>query len=528
MMSRNTGLAAAAIVVAFAIAVLVVDPRGNFPLDDDWDFAAITWHLADTGTFAYSPFTAAIVTLQAMWGAIWSLLFGQSFDVLRASTLFLSLASTLLFFALLRKIDVRTGLAAFASLAFLFHPLFFWSSFTFMTHVPAVFVDVVAALLFVNAVRNPTMARVVIAAVVATSCAFVRQTGAATVAAALIAVLLARREIGPHWKRLAITYGAGTLSIAVIAIATHGFMVTATGASSHLPRIGSSVREMMQWWVVGPAHYAFFNFQNAALFFAPLLLLVRRRLSIIATSAIAIVFGIVSWHMLSLHRPIPYFNRGNVFVNLGLGPHLLRDTADLLIPYPHGINYASRVVLMIVTTIGAIVAASLTVSALRDDHVILRFAALHCILGTALVSFTTIYFDRYSVDTVWPIALLFTAYAAPVRRWILAIALAVVAAFSITFTAEYLSWNRARWRAFALLQSHGVRLEQMDGGYEINAILALRAGRANLGKRGFGVIDDQFILAFNPVRGYSEIAAVRYPRLLGLAAGEVRVLRRND
>lgn len=519
-MRREDALAMAAIVIAFAVAVIVVNPRGDFPLDDDWDFAAVTWNLASTGTFTYTPFTTPIVVLQAIWGALWTLLFGQSFHVLRASTLTLSLASTLLFFAILRKMDVRTPIALFAALAFFFHPLFFWASFTFMTHVPAVFVDVAATLLLAMAVRKPTPARVAAAAIVATACAFVRQTGACTVAAAFLAVVLARRAIGPEWKRLAVAYAGGGAFIAATVLATRGFMVTTTG-QAHLPHGG--IRSL-----VLAAHYAFFNFQNAALFFAPLLLMARRRLPVILTTAIAIVLGAPAVRMLLLGRSIPYPGSiGNVFVNFGLGPHLLRDTSTLHMPYPYGVVDWVKVVLMIASAIGAIVAATMTVSAVRDENVVVRFAALHCLIGTALVSFTTLYFDRYSIDTIWPIAIIL---ALGIRERVpvpYKVVLAGVALFSIISTAEYFAWNRARWEAFAALRAHGVRLEQMDGGYEVNAILILRTGHRALGKPGMGVVDDQFILAFNRVPGYSEIGSVPYPRLLGLAEGRVRILRRN-
>jgi hypothetical protein len=86
---------------------------------------------------------------------------------------------------------------------------------------------------------------------------------------------------------------------------------------------------------------------------------------------------------------------------------------------------------------------------------------------------------------------------------------------SVAGTAEYLAWNRARWDAFRWLEARGVTLDQMDGGYEINAILAMRTGQKFLGKPGFAVRDDRYILAFNEVPGYTTLATFPYRRLLG-------------
>ncbi|HEX9407941.1 MAG TPA: hypothetical protein VF975_11530, partial [Thermoanaerobaculia bacterium] len=134
----------ALIVLLFAAAVLITDPRGNFPLDDDWDFTLSTWNLVRTGTVQHTPFTSNIAVLQYFWGALWTIVFGESSTVLRASTLCLALASTLLIYTILRRCDVGPWLAAFSALAFLFHPLIFWASFTYMTDLPELFLSVAA------------------------------------------------------------------------------------------------------------------------------------------------------------------------------------------------------------------------------------------------------------------------------------------------------------------------------------------------------------------------------------------------
>ena len=138
--------------------------------------------------------------------------------------------------------------------------------------------------------------------------------------------------------------------------------------------------------------------------------------------------------------------------------------------------------------------------------------------------FLRIYFDRYSIDTMWPLVIVIPLSMQKVPK-VAVIGLVIVALFAVSGTAEYLSWNRARWTAYRWLQSRGVTLDQMDGGYEINALLAVQRGRKDLGKPGFGVVDDRYILTFSDVPGYKTIARFPYRRLLG-RDGEVRVLAR--
>jgi hypothetical protein len=511
------------LIAAFVAAVLLVDPRGNFPLDDDWGVGFTTFTLLQTGHVQFTPFASATAYLQFFWGALWASLFGETFTVLRLSTLFLSLGSTLIAFSLLRRAGVRRELALFGAAALLFHPLFFWASFTSMTHVPFAFLSLVAAAMFVRAFDHEGIwLALAFAATVASF--FTRQFAVLNALAPLVVALMMRR------KKLAATYAA--------ALAVFGLLVVSgvlVGSQKELVLHRPSLSGL----AMRAAHYVYFNWQNAALFFAaPLLLLLlsRRRpqlpRAVLAISAIA--FALVAWRMtMRVGMPIPYLNSGNVFTDFGLGPPTLRDVFTLRMPPPFGLPWIVKVLLMIVTTAGAAIALSLTVKVVRDEDVLIRYCAIYLLCATLVSAGMSIYFDRYSIDTTWPFVLLLVLLAqrAQITRPAtvaasLALALAIV--FAIAGTAEYLAWNRARWNAYAYLRANGVTLEQMDGGYEINALLALREGRKDLGKRGVGVIDDRYILTFNrDVPGYDLLRAFAYPRWFGLSEGAVHAQRRR-
>jgi len=515
--------AALLLTAAFALAVIAIDPRGNFPLDDDWGVGFTTFTLLHSGRIELSPFASATAYLQFAWGALWAGLFGETFTVLRCATLTLSLGSTLLAFFLLRYAGVRTRLALFGAAALLFHPLFFWASFTSMTHVPFVFLSLVAMSLFVRAWdREGVWLALAFAATVASF--FTRQFAVLNALAPLMVALLARR------RKIAWTY-AGALAVFAL-LAASGLLV---GSKKEL----LLHRPSLSGIAFRAGHYIFFNWQNVALFFAPLLLLFllsrnRMPLSRVAAAVCAVVFVLAAWRMTFVVRmPIPYMNSGNVFTDFGLGPPTLRDVFTLRMPHPFALPWGVKAGLMLLSTAGAIAAAALTVRALRVDVPLARYCAVYLAGGTAIAAFMSIYFDRYSIDTAWPFAILLTLLASTATltraaRIAAAAALAVAIIFSVCGTAEYLAWNRARWAAYTNLRAHGVTLEQMDGGYEINALLALRAGRKDLGKPGVGVVDDQYILTFNRnVPGYRALAAYGYPRWLGLARGAVYVQRRN-
>jgi 4-amino-4-deoxy-L-arabinose transferase-like glycosyltransferase len=507
---------------AFVLAVVAVNPRGNFPLDDDWGVGFTTFTLLQSGSIEFTPFASATAYLQFVWGALWAALFGSTFTVLRLSTLLLSLGSTLLAFALLRRAGVDRRLAVFGAAALLFHPLFFWASFTSMTHVPFVFTSLVALTLFVRAAEREEWLWLALAFLATVASFFTRQFAILNALVPLLVALTYRK------KKLALTYAAALAAFALLVFS--GVLVASQKELAlHRPDVSGLV--------VRGAHYVFFTWQNVALFFAaPLVLLLatRPRFSRVAAVVCAAVFAAVAWRMtFRVGMPIPYLNSGNVFTDFGLGPPTLRDVFTLHLPHPFALPFGVKVALMLVTTLGAVAAASVAVASARIDDLLVRFCALYALCGTLIAAGMKIHFDRYTVDTAWPFVLLLMLLAVRVPiprvgRIAAATILALTIAFSISGTAEYLAWNRARWDAYAWLRAHGVALEQMDGGYEINALLALRAGRKDLGKPGVGVVDDQFILTFNhDVPGYQMIRAFPYPRWLGFSVGAVHVQRRR-
>jgi hypothetical protein len=512
------------LLAVFIAAVLLVDPRGNFPLDDDWGVGFTTFTLLQTGRVQFTPFASATAYLQFFWGALWASVFGETFTVLRLSTLTLSLASTILTYLLLRRVQVRRELALFGAAALLFHPLFFWASFTSMTHVPFVFLSIVAAWMFVLAAeREGVWLALALAATVASF--FTRQFAVLNAIAPLLVALLARR------KKLAATYAAALVVFGLLVVSR-----VLVGSEKEL----ALHRPTLSMLATRSVHYVFFNWQNVALFFAaPLLLLLlsrgRPRLSRTVIVLASVAFAIVAWRMtMRVGMPIPYMNSGNVFTDFGLGPPTLRDVFTLRMAHPFALPWAVKVALMIATTIGAAIALSLTVVSLRTDDLLVRYCAVYLLCATLIAGGMSIYFDRYSIDTAWPFVVLLMVLANRVQitrpaRIAAAAALAMAIVFATSGTAEYLAWNRARWDAYAYLRANGVTLEQMDGGYEVNALLALRAGRKDLGKRGVGVIDDRFILTFNrDVPGFELVRAFSYPRWFGFSEGAVHVQRRRS
>ena len=549
---RPSLMAHASLLALVAAAIVAVDPRGDFPLDDDWNFALTTWRFAETGELVYSRFTAMTLKTQVLWGALWTRLFGESFEVLRASTLFLFALTVLVFYRWARDLELPQRAVWISTIAFAVHPIVFWSAFTYMTQVPFLLLSIVALRCFDIGLRHTDRRWIAAGAAAVIGAYFLRQTGLVLAVAPLVTIWRRRHDL------------QGARGLAIIAATPIALFVLLACASDWLSGYPGQILEHFEVWQVPAAalpvraaqlvsYYSFFNFQNAALFFLPLTIafvLTARpesRRERLALAALVIAGLALAVHMINKGLPMPYFSYsarfevhpGNVFVNLGLGPQTLPDgwVWDMEPPFPIS-DELSYGITVVAGVLGGFAAWALFLAWHRAPRLSSRqrsaaeLAVVHSLAATASLFVSGIYFDRYCVDSLWSLALLLpilTNWDRIVSLVVTAAAVILTAAFSVLGTQEYLRWNRARWDAVAELRRNGVRLEQLDGGYEVNQyLIGGFDGPVHLEKYGYSVIDNEYVIAFRRVPGYRLVASRQFTSFLGFRRGSVLTLRREE
>jgi hypothetical protein len=492
------------LVAIFALAMVLADPRGDFPLDDDWDFALATWAFAGSGHFQFTPFTATSLYLQVLWGALWTLIFGESFNVLRASTLVLAAATIVVFHALLRRLPLTRGERFLAAAALIFHPIFFWSSATYMTHIPFLFLSVAAMAAFLRGIEESSARWIALGAIAVAASIFVRQTGVVNAVAPLV-ILLMRRE-----NKLAAIAGAPLLLFALVfPVLGHGefgyHSLATRGATAEV--------------AANAGKYLFDNFASAAIFLIPLVAVAAARIRRWwLAGVIGVVFVLRALLFIGVGFAIPKWNPlltseqlfGNVFVNLGLGPATLVDTHILGYPLPVHLGYVARLVLTMI----AAVAGGVVVALLIENWK--QLAVIQIAAATLLLSFSAVWFDRYTLDAAWPLAFVLPLIARGSRKWVAVALLVGVALFDIWAVRDYFSWNRARDAAWRSLIARGVPAEAINGGVELNAMARLR-GKTIPKERPQWVIRNDYVLSFRPLPSYDVVER----------AGPVFALRRR-
>jgi hypothetical protein len=528
--------------LALAASILLVDPRGDFPLDDDWSFALSTWRFVDTGRFELARFSGMALKTQILWGALWTTIFGKSFVVLRFSTLLLAALSLPLLTRYLVRLGLSPRVATLVTFVLLVHPIFFWSSFTYMTHVPFFFLTLVGVICLTRGLSDENVPWSVagIAAIVAGY--FLRQTGVGTAAGILLAVLFLGR-IGEvkRWRVIALIVFASMVLFVVVFFSTDLLLGNRDQASVHLGMWKDSPLHV----VANVAELAFVSSARAAmnfvLFALPLTLPfifftpTPRRPFVLAFALLLSFFLAPASFLVGTANAIPTPSHGDIFDNVGLGPRTLRDIWIFRNPYPIHLDASARAVFTYsLAVLSAAFFARLIVAVwfrwktlTRDQKIAFALLSAACVGTTLLLVPGAIYFDRHSLDAMWfvlPLAALIFPWKARGAQAGVALLTLAMAFFSIGATAEYHDWNRARWKAFHYLRSTGVTLAQMDGGFEINQyLIGGFNGKEFLEKAGMSVIDDQYILAFTPVKGYRIVKAFPYRGYFGLFHGNVYV-----
>lgn len=519
-----------AILAFWAAAIAFINPRGNFPIDDDWDFAIATWRFAKTGHFHYTAFTAVSLRAQVLWGALWTRMFGESFDVLRWSTLVLCAATLFVVHRILLRAGVPRSGRVIATLALGFHPIFLWSSCTFMTEVPFVFASSVALLCFIRGFDDDEVFWTIAGCAAALTACFVRQTGVTLLAAPLLLAVVRRR------KRDAIVIGVTFALFGLIFLFAREWLIGSAAEFAIHYRMWTESTFRLPEQLAVLDHYATFNAQNSALFFlplvAPLVLLfdktTRRADYLIAGVVSGALFARVL-SLVSAGLTMPYFVSpyccdifaGNIFADFGLGPLALEGV------YPFRLPYAGRLII----TVASVVLATFLIWAVlrRAPRANASLLALGAALSGSLALFASgLYVDRYSLDSAWPLVIalpLILAWQSRVVRGVAICGLAIVMIFSTLAVQEYFSWNRARWNAINDLRASGVAISSINAGAEPFYLFELSHGDQKMRRiHQFGVPNRRFTVAFEPLPGKRLLRTYGYRGWLGLHQGTVYVL----
>jgi len=541
------------------LSVIVVNPAGEFPLADDWVYLDMLKLLHEKNILFYPNYLGSTVISQLAWALLWCKLFGYSIFVARVTSLVNSLLLILVLYFLLQKLTSNRNFSFFGTALFIFNPVFYVLSFTFMTE-PSFCLVIAGCLAAAYASLKSYKWNWIFLLVFLCGVAVLIKQTALIIPISFLAIILFNRKIPGR------LFSGALLSLAVTAIAytvlLYWINYTYGSSGRFMNRMNHDViNYLKEGYHEGFSHQRE-NFLNitmyCGLFMLPVLPILaigsarifengsfyRHRTKILATLILlASVFSYLQTESLQLP------NLDNIFYNTGLGPVVLRDT-NILKMKPHSfieatffwrslsvLSMATGLYLLVVLTFQCILSIkkSFRKEAEASD---IFYQLLYCAAIIYIFLLVNEYiFDRYILLLTLLIILMLGVSMKDLlgslkMKWY-ALSLVIlfpIVVFNVAATHDYLAWNRAKWDALNFLTERlKISPKEIDGGYEFNASRNYSDNYSiQENKSWWWVHDDKYLVTMNPIAGYQKFFDVQYYSWIKCRTFSIHVLKKED
>ena len=510
------------------ILVVLIDPYGEFPYNDDWAYARSVKVLVESGRFFISGWTSVNLLAQMGWGALFCFPFGFSFTALRVSTLVAGLLGLWGTRRLIYNATENDRVAFFGTVLTVANPIYLGLSASFMTDVPFYALTTWSLAYMVIGLKQDSTRPMLLGLGLAVVALLVRQLGIALFAGFSIAYVVNK---GLHLKPI-IVAGASVAAGLAIQVAYQKWLVFM------MPRTISYNVQAMNFFHLsyyrlsllrGFVNNTFVALMYVGLFMFPYFLTLLTPASssefrkhrwlwlVIGVAVISV------WQVLfdGVEMPV-WFNTLSAF---GLGPVLFRDTYYRL----HGPPMPAVLGLIMKGVTGM----SLVGSAVILYHLIrlVRYLThwfspqnqfvIICLLSSVVGIYflpigMQVIFDRYLLPM--PVLLLILMYLLrsdtahthetaepwPISSYLSTGLIGLYLLFSVCATHDQLAWNRVRWQSLNNLMQRGIKPAEIDGGLEFNGwYLYTTTYKAVPARSWWWVQDDTYLVGTSLLPGYT-------------------------
>ena len=469
------------LILIFCISECLVNPIGNFPLNDDWSYGKPALLLYKTGKVDIGGFPAMTLLTHLSWGVLFAKLFGFSFTVLRFSTLVSSLIGVMVLNKLITLMIGNKLTAFILCLTLLFNPIYFNLSNTYMTDVNFNTVLIITCYFSFVFFTTRSKTAFMLVFIFSTALVLIRQFGIIVpLCFAFSCLFLSSRKF---------IYTAFSLVGLLLVIAVLKYYesylktVLDTGAAYKFSS-GIHLTQRVFWdsvWINLTIRYTtillhvlVYSFPFVIAFSWQLL----KDFKIIIGILAFVGFMVLVLFLFSEES----FPIGNIFINTGVGTETFHEN---LIPhskkfyehtYSAKVNEVAGLVKYYLISFSATCCFLLLLKAVRLRFKLLLqpyLVFLMCLFFSYvfMIVVTESYYDRYHIPLITFMLILFS-YAA--RHYKINYQLAIVPLLfffyiSVFGTRDYLELNRKRWEAYAFLKNTlRVDPKKINGGFEVN------------------------------------------------------------
>lgn len=538
-----------AIAILWALSAVLVNPIGDFPLNDDWAMGKTVKTLVEQGNYHPSGWTGMPLITQTLWGALFCLPKGFSFTALRFSTLVLSFIGAAAFYALVRQLGKSRLFAALCAATLAWNPIYFALSNSFMTDVPFTTLLIFASFFYARYFEREADRDLLLATAFALAAVLCRQLGLCIPLGFGAALLLKYR-----FNRRCLFRALAPTLLSIIVLVAFQYWLSSTG---RLPALYNEKSHKLISVVGHPLklflnifYYGWSILMYLGWFLFPVCVALaswfpakQPRLSRLNRAAL-LLFAVASVaRFIIVPSLMPVHN--NVIIPQGIGPATLKDTQNLHLPHLPPLPVAFWVFVTVISWLGAALLILNTtpflpqlfrrirpVSISTPDRPPIAAFFLLSTLFYLIPLLMTGFFDRYLIP-VLPLlaAFVIASQTATEYRWtriysgVAAAFVIIFGLFAIIATRDYLEWNRIRWLAARnLLASQHVSPHKVDGGFEFNGWYSYETFTMT----NWWVINDSYALAFGEIKGYEPLTQYHYKNWAPHRTGAIFVLRKSE
>jgi hypothetical protein len=552
---RSTGIPLLAIASLWLIGLVFTNPFGDFPLNDDWAYGLTVKRLLDTGDFRPVGWTSASLFTHVLWGSIFCIPNGFSFEALRFSSLTISLIGVLGAYVLIRELDGSRWLAVIIALTIAFNPIYYALSNTFMTDVSFTAITILAVLFLARSLKNDSDFDLLLGTAFTIAATLERQLGIA------IPLAFTVSSIVKNGFTIRVIVRAAIPSLLCMgALLGFQYLLTATG---RLPQMYNYQLQALTkpGMLLSLVRNAYIALLYLGWFSLPVLVIVfgyiwlglkskkATRLTLLITTSAALgLLSLTLWYEIQHLMPLSR----NIINAAGIGPFTLRDAHILKAPVVAVLPTSFWLAVTALSLLGG--ALLLVVVGIVAIRLLPTFWPGYMSGNKAVVTFLFLsaavymipilvlgFFDRYLVPAIPPLlaasvaSLLLEDHAKPggTGEWMLHVVASLLIGlffvFSICSTRDYLTWNRTRWLALNdLMEGKHVSAEDIDGGFEFNGLhLYRRNYRPTSDKSWWWVNKDTFVVAFGAIPGYSVMREYKYRQWMPPHNGSILLLEKD-
>jgi 4-amino-4-deoxy-L-arabinose transferase-like glycosyltransferase len=539
-------IAAAVLFLFWCIGIFIANTSGNFPVNDDWSYSKTVKIFIETGNYELTGWAVVPMLTQILCGSLWCLIFGFSFEVLRFSTIVLSIVGLFFVYQIYNEATKKITPKLIAMSIIAFNPIFFLLSNTFMTDIPYFVFSVISIYLCIMYFQNKKPNYLFLAMLFSLGATFIRQIGILIPISFAITVFLDRKKTFSK-RILPFFYVALILSLLVLfqnlirTVAEFPFF-----QNERMNKLVSTIGLKNGYGFLFFIKNSFALLVYLGLFISPFLVYYykdmiwvfsekRRKKFFLLIVSLSVI---ITFYLVTIKKILPL--REGVLFYYGLGPATLKDVDILGLPHINVIPQQVWIILTFVGIVSFILLFACLFKSIWNRYKSYQFeepGILFMIINIVLMFITLSLMDFYERYLLLFIPLLLFVVLKLIgvnerkNNYLRAAAvfyLILIMTFSVLSTHDYFDWNRSRWKALDYLKKElKISESNIDGGFEFNGWNGCNINyKPKPPLSWWWVKNDDYIISFGYLQNYKVVKKYNYQSWLFISTGTIFVLKK--